>query len=230
MKKFLLFIIFLIVVILIAAQFLLPDLVSRQIEDTMGKKLNTSEATVRIEAKPAARILLGEVDHLSGNFENAQLGALTFSDVHVNLKSVQVNPFQLILTRQVEITSLGNGEIETLITNADLEALINKSVKGLNDARVNITEDGVELTGQVNVGGFLKGAASVSGTLVIKDNQLVFAPNRFAIQGINVSGLNSSLLKDVPIYDFGNFPITAEAERVILKTGEVHIIVRPIAK
>lgn len=92
-----------------------------------------------------------------------------------------------------------------------------------------INSDGIEVVGSVDMG-FVRGTASIKGNLEIKNNALVFSPQRFEINGAGIGGLNASVLKQITIYDFAEFPIPVKADRIETENGELHLFVNPISK
>lgn len=227
MKKLIVFLVVVAAIVTAIAQVVLPTFVSHQMESLLGDKLHAESRYVDIQSSPAIKMASGQIDSFVGEFENAKLGKLNFAEVRVHVNHASVDPIQLIISQRVVLTGLGTGEIEGTITSQDLESFMESSVKGLGNARVTVHDDTIELTGNIDVGGFLRGKATIAGVLAIKENQLYFVPQRFAINGINVGGLNSALLKDVALYNFSNFPIAAQAERVVLENGEIHVFVTP---
>ena len=82
--------------------------------------------------------------------------------------------------------------------------------------------------GTINVGGFLKGKAEITGMLDLNKNVLYFEPQRFTLNGTTISGLNSSLLEPIAIYDFNEFPISVKADSISVKDEAIRIKVTPI--
>ena len=126
------------------------------------------------------------------------------------------------MLRQVPILSVGNSE-------SDLQTFMEKSIKGLQISKVNITSDGIDVVGNVDMG-FIKGTANIKGKLEIKNNSLVFSPQRFEINGASIGGLTASVLKQIVIYDFADFPIPVKADRIETINGELHLFVSPQTK
>lgn len=229
MKKFIIFLLILVVAILVAAQFLLPNFVKSQLETEIKSKLNPDATTLVVESTPAAKLLLGDVDTLRGELEGVTLGHLTFSDIHLDVQDMQFNPISLLVDHKMEISEIGKGEIEGTVTESDLQAFMEKNIKGLQIKEVDINSNGINVIGTVDMG-FIKGTANIKGKLEIKNNSLVFSPDRFEINGSSIGGLTSAVLKQIVIYDFTSFPIPVHADRIETINGELHLYVSPIAK
>lgn len=229
MKKFIAFLVVVIVAIVVAAQFFLPSFVANKLEQEINNKLHPETVSLRIESSPAIAMVGGRVDVMRGVLENVKLGNLNFADVHMDVNNLEFSPIALFMNQTMEIQQMGKGEIEGTVTASDLKDFMEQAEKGLTIQDVVINSDGIEVVGSVDMG-FVRGTASIKGNLEIKNNALVFSPQRFEINGAGIGGLNASVLKQITIYDFAEFPIPVKADRIETENGELHLFVNPISK
>lgn len=229
MKKFIAFLVVVIVAIVVAAQFFLPSFVANKLEQEINNKLHPETVSLRIESSPAIAMVGGRVDVMRGVLENVKLGNLNSADVHMDVNNLEFSPIALFMNQTMEIQQMGKGEIEGTVTASDLKDFMEQAVKGLTIQDVVINSDGIEVVGSVDMG-FVRGTASIKGNLEIKNNALVFSPQRFEINGAGIGGLNASVLKQITIYDFAEFPIPVKADRIETENGELHLFVNPISK
>ena len=229
MKKFIAFLVVVIVAIVVAAQFFLPSFVANKLEQEINNKLHPETISLRIESSPAIAMVGGRVDVMRGVLENVKLGNLNFADVHMDVNNLEFSPIALFMNQTMEIQQMGKGEIEGTVTASDLKDFMEQAVKGLTIQDVVINSDGIEVVGSVDMG-FVRGTASIKGNLEIKNNALVFSPQRFEINGAGIGGLNASVLKQITIYDFAEFPSPVKADRIETENGELHLFVNPISK
>lgn len=229
MKKFIAFLVVVIVAIVVAAQFFLPSFVANKLEQEINNKLHPETISLRIESSPAIAMVGGRVDVMRGVLENVKLGNLNFADVHMDVNNLEFSPIALFMNQTMEIQQMGKGEIEGTVTASDLKDFMEQAVKGLTIQDVVINSDGIEVVGSVDMG-FVRGTTSIKGNLEIKNNALVFSPQRFEINGAGIGGLNASVLKQITIYDFAEFPIPVKADRIETENGELHLFVNPISK
>lgn len=229
MKKFIAFLVIVIVAVVVAAQFFLPGFVANKLEREISNKLHPETISLRIESSPAIAMVGGRVDLMCGVLENVKLGNLNFADVHMDVNNLEFSPVALFMNQTMEIQQMGKGEIEGTVTSADLKTFMEQAVKGLSIKDVVINSDGIEVIGSVDMG-FVRGTANIKGKLEIKNNALVFSPQRFEINGAGIGGLNASVLKQITVYDFAEFPIPVKADRIETENGELHLFVNPISK
>lgn len=228
MKKFLLFIVFLIIICLVGAQFVVPKYMESLVESEIDTSLQPSSQTVVIESTPAFKLVYGQADRVAGTLENVKLGKLNFSSFHYEANNIVINPISLIASHEVDVLSLGQSYVEGIVLEDDLKNFLLQNTEGLQDANVRINNDHITLTGTVNIMGSLKGQASLEGSLQLKDNVLSFAPSRFTVSGLTIAGITSQQLQPISIYDFNNFPVPVKAESVTVEKGEIHIKIKPV--
>lgn len=228
MKKFLLFIVFLIIICLVGAQFVVPKYMESLVESEIDTSLQPSSQTVVIESTPAFKLVYGQADRVAGTLENVKLGKLNFSSFHYEANNIVINPISLIASHEVDVLSLGSSYVEGIVLEDDLKNFLLQNTEGLQDANVRINNDHITLTGTVNIMGSLKGQASLEGSLQLKDNVLSFAPSRFTVSGLTIAGITSQQLQPISIYDFNNFPVPVKAESVTVEKGEIHIKIKPV--
>lgn len=173
MKKFLIFIVLLIIVCVVGAQFVVPKYMESIVEDELNQSLKPSSQTVVIESTPAFKLVYGQADHAVGTLENVQLGKLNFSSLHYEANNIVINPISLIASHEVEVLSLGPSYVEGIVLEDDLKKFLIQNTEGLQDANVVINKDRIALTGTVNIMGSLKGTASLEGALQLKDNDFI---------------------------------------------------------
>ena len=228
MKKFLLFIVFLFIICLVGAQFVVPKYMESLVESEIDTSLQPSSQTVVIESTPAFKLVYGQADRVAGTLENVKLGKLNFSSFHYEANNIVINPISLIASHEVDVLSLGPSYVEGIVLEDDLKNFLLQNTEGLQDANVRINNDHITLTGTVNIMGSLKGQASLEGSLQLKDNVLSFAPSRFTVSGLTIAGITSQQLQPISIYDFNNVPVPVKAESVTVEKGEIHIKIKPV--
>lgn len=231
MKKFLLFLLVLVVGIFLATQFLLPNYVESRIEQEINKSLQPDSQVVNVEVQPGFKLLYGEADQVSGSLKNVRLGKLNFANFDYDAKQILINPVSLIANQELDVISVGKASIDGVITSADLSAFLSEQAGNtIKDVKVNIGNDKITLSGDMNVGMVFRGTTQLEGALELKGNTLVFAPKRFTLNGATIPGFTSGILETTEIYDFNTFPIPVKAERIDVTNGEIHIKVIPVLK
>lgn len=230
MKKLLIFVLVVVVLVVGAAQFLLPSMVTSRVQKQLEENLKPQQTTLQITSTPAVKMLFGDIDVINGELEKVKLGALTFDKIIVDVKGLALSPTELWINKQLVVIGLESGNIEGIVTDTELQAFLEERVKGLEVTKVSLQAEKIAVDGNIDIGGIIRGKATVNGSMVIKNNRLVFVPQQFSIDGITISGLTAGILKDIEIYDFAKFPIPVTAKRIDTEAGALHVYVEPNAK
>lgn len=228
MKKFFLFLIFLIVLLAVGAQFALPSYLESQVQSELDEALHPSSQTIDISSMPAFKLTYGEVDEVKGTLENVKLGKLNFNHFQYSAEGLKINPVSLLMSREIDVISANSASLEGIVLADDLKTFLVDNTPGLENGNVKLSNEKITVSGSVNLLGALRGQGNLEGNLELKDNVLSFAPTRFTINGSTVGGLTSQVLEPITIYDFNTFPIPVKAESVSVESDEIHIKIKPV--
>lgn len=230
MKRLLILLMILVVLIVGAAQFLLPGLISSKLESKIVDELHPASHSLQIDSSPSAKMLLGNVDMVKGSLGDIKLGNLLFSELRFDVTDLTIDPMQLVTAHEVQVTHVGEGTIEGAVTEEALLDFLKNKMKSITVKEVTISKGTISLVGDLDIGGFLTGEVKLKGMLELKDNALVFAPHSLALNGFSIGGLTAAVLKEIRIYDFVDFPIPVKTDKIEVQDGKVHVMVKPIAK
>ena len=233
--KTILFVLILGGIVIGGSSFLLPTLVSHEVESRLESALHPETQSMRVESSPGFKLVLGEIDSFRGSLDGVTLGKLKVQRLTFDLRQIQIEPKELFFDQQLRFTSFGQGHIEGVIHQDDLKRYIeqhlsNSSTKGLSIETVEISGRGVVMSGRIDVGGFLSGKVTIQGRLEIEGNTLQFATEKLSIGGASLNRLSSGVVKSIPLYDFGKFPIPVQLDRVETGREEIHVFVHPVAQ
>ncbi len=231
MKRFIGILVILILVVVVGAEFFLPSYVNQKIANKVESTFHPSEQTISVSSLPSIKMLAGRIDTASGSVSNVTLNnGLTFESVTINVKNLTFSPWDLVKNNEVTVESVGNGALVGTVSESALTTFLQSKIKGIENAQVHIKNNMITLTGTFDVGGFLRGEAVATGTIELNKNVLVFAPHQLSINGVDIKGITSSVLKDVQIYDFTNFPVPVKAEKISSENGKLRIVLVPEGK
>lgn len=233
--KTILFVLILGGIVIGGSSFLLPALVSHEVETRLEDTLHPEAQSMRLESSPGVKLALGEIDSFRGSLDGVTLGKLKVQRLTFDLRQIHIDPTELFFNQQLRFTSFGQGHMEGIIHQDDLKRYIeqhlsNSSAKGLTIETVEISERGVLLGGRIDVGGILSGKVTIQGHLEIEGNTLQFATEKLSIGGSSLHRLSSGAVKAIPLYDFGQFPIPVRLDRVETGREEIHVFVHPVAQ
>lgn len=231
MKKLLYVLIIMLVIVLVGLQFLLPPMLNQKVLDGINNTLNPASSQVVITSIPAAKLLIGKVDEIEADVTEAKLkDGLVFKSIHLVAQDVGFNVASLYSGKEFILDTVGSGKLEGVLTEDEINAYLAQKLDKMVDPEIRITPDEVALQGRVSIGGFLEGTVTATGTIEVKGNTIIFAPRRMSLNGTNLPSITSAILKEVPIYNFDNFPFPVSAKEVEAQKGSLHVTVVPISK
>ena len=233
--KTIVFILVVVGIILGLSSLVLPSFVSSQVESRLQGALHPEAQSMRIESSPGIKLTLGDIDSFRGYLDGVMLGKLKVQRLAFDLRQIKVEPVELFLEERLHFTSFGQGHIEGIIHQDDLKQYIEqqlseKGTKGLTIETVDISDRGVVMRGQIDVGGFLSGKVTIQGHLEIEGNTLQFSTEKLSIGGASLNRLSSGAVKAIPLYNFENFPIPVHLDRVETGREEIHVFVHPVTQ
>ena len=83
MKKFIAFLVVVIVAIVVAAQFFLPSFVANKLEQEINNKLHPETISLRIESSPAIAMVGGRVDVIAWCFGKCKIRQFKFCPMFI---------------------------------------------------------------------------------------------------------------------------------------------------
>lgn len=227
MKKFIILVIVL-ALLGVGIQFGLPYYMSHKVQNQIEETFKPSQITVNVTSWPAVKILVGKLDAFEADLTGVQTkSGLTFSKVKITAYEVDMSLSDLYNGREFVPKSIGHGSIEGVITQKDLTDYLKGQIKNLNDASIVLKGNDATLTGHFDFAGLLKGTATIHGNIYLNHNALVFSPVDFSINGLTINGLNTSVLSNIEMYNFDNFPVPVTADKVETEDGNVTVYLTP---
>lgn len=231
MRKLLYVFLIMLVVVVIGLQFLLPPMLNQKVVDSINRAFNPTSSQVVITSVPAAKLLIGNVDGIEADIVNAKLkDGLVFKSIHLVAKDVGFNITSMYGNKDFAPDSVGSGRLEGVLTEEAVSTYLSKKLEKLDQAVVRFTPDEVALQGRVTIGGFLEGTITAMGTVEIKGNTVIFAPHKMSLNGTNLPSITSAILKEVPIYNFDEFPFPVTVKEVEAQKGSLRVVVVPVSK
>lgn len=227
MKKIIGIIIFL-GAIFLGTQYMIPTFVNHQVEQNFYQNFEIEKADVNVNTFPAFYLLLGDIDNLNVELSGVKIkSGLRFEKLELRAKAIKYNLGELVKSHNLQISSMQDGKIEAILMQKDLNDFLQTKLSGIKNTEIKIENNVVLLKGDIDIAGMIKGHAKIKGNLFLNKNALVFSPLEFSIGGINILGINQSMLSDINIYNFNDFPVKVEAYKIVTENGKLHLFLKP---
>lgn len=210
-----------IIVCILAAAFLVganafaPQLAEAGLSQALSAKFNLQNDDVRVQASPGAKIFFGDIDAVTVHATNFKAGDLKFANFDTNLYGVHFQPLQALVYQELRVTHAESGEMTASIRREDLEDYLVKKIDGLSDPIVTFEGDSVRVQGRVKLGGLVSARADVRGRFGMAGTKLMFIPETVSVESLGMQ-VRSTKLASAEIYDFTDFPLGIQPDRVVL--------------
>lgn len=222
-KKWVLWSVFGVAILVILAQFALPAWVSGYAAQSL-KELTASETvTVKAEKQPALLMMTGEFDQVTVQAVNAKLDRLTFRTLDASLTQPKLDMNSLLTQHKFVLQSVQKLEVTGVVDAAELARFLDNNVKGSKNAVVTITPDKVTVSTNLALGPIPTLTITLEGKIVSDGQKLKFVTEHFLLNHSPVGNLGGALLTEIPLFDLKKLPFGTTIQQVVQKDGQIEI-------
>ncbi|SMC40562.1 LmeA family phospholipid-binding protein [Sporomusa malonica] len=224
MKRLTTIILFL-TMVLAAVEVVLPKLVSDAVAQGLRDLTGSKQVTAKVDKSPAILMLGGKLDRVTADASDVKTDKLTVRNMHIALTGVDVDIHSLITNRTLVLQKLDNVDLTATITQEELAAFLNSSVKGVKNAVVAITPGKVEISSALTLGGFARVDVKLEGRIAgdRENRRIKFVTDRFWLNNTPVGSIGGSLLTEVPLLDLKKLPFGVNVRDIVMEQGQVII-------
>ncbi len=227
MKKFLFGIV---AVVLLAAAGLwwaLPAFLQSRIETYLDQHVPMQNRQVHVVLGSPSDIWQGRIERITAEGDQVQTAGLTYAHLKADLRQVDFRLQRLWQDGEFVVERIGGGEVSAFLSAQELQRRLRAQIDAVQNVQVDINTERIAVSGELSLGNLALGRMELEGVPLLKDNRLVMLPSGLRLNRWGISGINSSLMKTVDVYDFRQFPIPVTAQKVELRDGMVVIAATP---
>ena len=228
MKKFILIILLLLLIVVGAGWFFLPKVLESSLQSYLKQEVPMQKVTVSVLNANPLQLLSGNIAEVKATGEKVLLDKMTYDKVDIHLQDLSFKVGDLFLHQRFTPIYIGGGQMLATLTEDELQTYIQKEMKHIDHVRVHIDTRQVNVSGDVDIAGLLKGNLQILGQVLIDDNKLVVMPEGLRFNNTGISGLGAPLMTKIEVYDFRKFPIPVKATGVQLEEGKVTVTANPV--
>ena len=223
MRKIFVSLIFIIVVALLGATYILPGYISKQISERVSKNLQTESVQATVDSTPSFKLLSGQIDVLDIQANDVKLDKVNMTKLSVEGQDLQISVQDLLLARHLVITSAKNLVIKGVIDESALTKLLSEKVDKFSDIAVTINPDYIEAVGKISFLG-QEATIHVKGNVVLDGKNLFFRVTDAETQNSLFGKIGISITKDVLLASADKLPLEgAKFTRVEQQNGQILI-------
>lgn len=218
-------IILFIVMVIAAVQMILPKVVSDAVAQGLREMTGSKQVTAKVDKSPAILMLGGKFDKVTADASDVKTEKITFRTMNISLTGVDVDIQSLLTSRKLVLEKLSDVAITATLTQEELAAFLNSSVKGVKNAVVSINSGKVEVSSALTLGGFARVDVKFEGRIAgdREQQRITFVTDRFWLNNTPVGNIGGSLLTEVPLVDLKKLPFGVNVRDVVMEDGQVII-------
>ncbi|MCX7781748.1 MAG: DUF2993 domain-containing protein [Negativicutes bacterium] len=213
----------LILVVVVVAEAMLAQIVSRAVEQGMNGLAPSDKVAASVSKRPAIAMLGGSFDRVAIDTVNTRIDKITFNEMHTVLTNVQLDRERLFFNRVVAVQEVQDITLEAVLTQDELARYINQNVKGVKNAQVAITPGKVQASSQLALGRIASLAVTLDGKVVSDGQRIKFVTDRFLINNSSVGNIGGAVLTEIPLVELKSLPFGVAVKDIVMENGRVII-------
>ena len=232
MKKFLAFI----VVLLIAAgafiQFAVPRALTNYLKDKVTTATAAKDVSLSLDALPSAKLSLGYIDKIHCEAADAMIGELNLKQATLDGTSIHINIMELLMptdgisreehTNRV-LKSAGTLELSGIITEDNLRDFLSHKADQLKDLQVTMMPEGIMAAAKVKILG-READVQIGGQIVAREGDLYFQMNHINLENAILRRVNlDKFLGDFNLTERVKMPFGMKFRSVEMREGEAFV-------
>ena len=230
MKKFLTLITFLLIVLLVILEIILPRTVENILQEQITKSTLAQEVDLDLSSSPNAKIALGEIDKVHAAANQGRLGEIDFTNLSLDGENIQLDMREILFpsdelsdkerTDKI-LKSVDKIEMHGVINEENLKSFIAKKVDKLENAELKISPEEISATGQIKIMG-RTADIDVAGIFIVDNGDIYFRATHLNIKNALLRHVNlDRFLGELKIVDSSKLPLNLKFEEVELREGEI---------
>jgi len=230
MKKFFTLMAFLLLVLVIILEIILPRTVENILQEQITKSTLAQEVNLDLNSSPNAKIALGEIDKVHAAASQGRIGEIDFTNLSLEGEKIQLDMQEIIFpdselksSERVNkiLKSVGKLELHGVIGEEDLKNFVASKVDKLENAQIKITPQEVSATGQIKIMG-RTADVDLAGIFIADGGDIFFRATHLNVKNALLRHVNlDRFLGEMKIVDSENLPLNLKFDEVELRDGEI---------
>ena len=187
------------IILTVSCEFLLPAMATGLLQTKLVDKTSAQDVSLDMHSSPAFMLVLGRIDTLSADMRHVKIGHAYLDSLQVEGEDIDVNLAKYLTDGVVRVRSAERLDLAGTMDNENMQAMIERKVDKLQNVRVHIEPDGIDVTADTKVLG-RPAAVTMQGNIIVEEGALYFRASQ-----VNV---DTPLLGRAKFGDtFGNIPL-----------------------
>ena len=230
MKKFLTLMAFLLVVLFVLSEIVLPQTVENILQKQITRSTFAQEVDLDLSSSPNAKIALGEIDKVHAAASHGRIGEIDFTNLSLEGEKINLDMREILFpaedmkdSERVNkiLKSVGKLEMHGVIGEEDLKNFVAAKVDKLENAEIKITHEEISATGQIKIMG-RTADVDLAGIFIADNGDIYFRATHLNVKNALLRHVNlDRFLGELKIVDSANLPLNLKFDEVELRDGEI---------
>ncbi len=232
MKKFLAFIVVVLIAVGAFLQFAVPKALTNYIKNKVTEVTNAQEVALSLDALPSAKIGLGYIDTVNCTAADATIGELNLKKAQLYGSSIHIDVKELLMptegiSREEHTNRIlkyaGKLELSGVITEEALKNFLAQKIDHLKDTQVFMRPEGITAEAKVKILG-READVQISGQIIAREGDLYFQMNNLNVENAVLRRVNlDKFLGDFNITEHVKMPFGMQFRTVEMRNGEAFV-------
>ncbi len=228
MKKILAFFGILIVLLLVLAQVVLPQILTGMLRDQVIKLTASDAVSLSLQSTPRFMIAAGRVDEVNCEVAHGKIGELDADSLSLNADKIQVDMPAILfglkdgkkLAVDEVLKSVGNVEMRGIVTEDNLKDFLTKKFSQIEKLEMKMTPETINAQATARVFG-RAADVDLDGIVIADGGDLYFRATRLNIHNALLRHVQlDSFFTDMKIVDSEQLPLDLKFTKVELQDGQ----------
>lgn len=233
MKKFLAFIVVLLIAAVAFVQFAVPRALTNYLKDKVTTFTHAQNVQLSLDALPSAKMALGYIDKLHCEADPAIIGELNLKQAVLDGAAIHINIMELLMptdgisreehTNRV-LQHADSLELSGIITEESLrDFLAERTNDQLKNVDVTMTPEGITASAKVKILG-READVTIGGKIIARDGDLYFSMTHVNLENAILKRVNlDKFLGDFNLTERVKMPFGLQFREVEMRQGETFV-------
>lgn len=207
--------------LIVATEFLLPQVAQNAVAQGMAEITGTGEVQATVSNRPAIGMLAGSFDHIKVESTNAKIDKIVFSSLKADFRKIQLDRQQLYLNRSVKIEQIGEVNVEAVLTQDEVARYLNQNVKGVKNTTVTLDKGKMQAQSSFVLGGIASVSIGLEGRVLNDGQRIKFVTDKLLLNNSPVGNVGGIGLAEISLLDLKKLPFGVTVRDIILEQGKL---------
>ncbi len=221
MRKALVSVSFLIIILAVLVNMVLPNMISYSLKNYLKTVIQAEDIQGDIETHPAFMFLAGNIDKIDYNIKQATIGQVEVHDIRLQAEDINIDLVALF-RHKLELNKVGKINLQGTINSAALKNLLVKKISKVRDVSVDITPQNIQMKAAIPLLGSSI-SANMVGSLYARDGDVYLSIHDIKVENTILGKINLNNMEAIRLINKDNLPLDLHIDSIRQTSGQIVI-------